>query len=70
MKNIFTLSFTVLLSRIISCYSRLFSNLKHNKHNIIICKVIKSHLGPLYIETHFMKAISWNKGEITKFNLI
>ena len=43
--------FLSMWSRINSCYSILFSNLKQQKTNIIISRVIRSHMGPIYIET-------------------
>ena len=38
-------------SRINSCYTILFSNLIQRGHNIIISRVISSHIVPMYIET-------------------
>ena len=43
----------VLWSRINSCYSKLFSNLKQKYHIIICTKLISSHMGPMNTETSF-----------------
>ena len=51
MKNIFPLLSKALWSRINSLYGVLFSNLKQKEHNIIISRVISSHMGPVYIVT-------------------
>ena len=47
-QNIFPLLSKALRWRINSCYSILFSNLKQKTYNIIISRVISSHLGPMY----------------------
>ena len=54
MQYIFPLLTKELWSRINSCYSILFSNLKKKVHNIIISVVSSSHMGPMYIETPYI----------------
>ena len=56
-----SLSSKVLWSRIDSCYSILFSNLKQKKEqNIIIGRVISSCMGPMYIEIPYIWFVSEN----------
>ena len=55
MHNIFLLlSSKALWTRIKSSYPRLFSNVKQKENNIIISRVISSHMGLIYIETPCM----------------
>ena len=46
----------ILCSRVNSCYSILFSNLKQKKYNIISSRVISSHMGPVYFETPYISS--------------
>ena len=55
-KYFFPLLSNTLWSRINSCYSILFSNLKQIEHNIIISRVISSHMGPISIETPYISS--------------
>ena len=48
---IFPLFSKALWSRINSCYIKLFSNLKQNRHNMIISRSTSNHMGPMYIVT-------------------
>ena len=50
-KKIFSSLARALSPRINSCYSILFSNLKLKSTHIIICRVISTYMGSMYIET-------------------
>ena len=69
MQNIFPLLSKVLWSRINSCYSKLFSNLKRKEHNIIIIKVICSHMDPMYIETLYNTVYLLMSNKSSNFNI-
>ena len=46
-----------LFSRIKSCYYKLFSNLKEKEHDIIISRIVSSHMIPMHIETLYVCVI-------------
>ena len=49
----FTLLSKAMESKVNSCYTIIFLNLKEKGHSIIICTVICRHMGPMYIDTPY-----------------